>query len=84
MNLPDFMIHQSFRYVLGRRTYAVQEWCDWCVENWNKIPESEQNIIIRELEESFKLDSASKSEFFKPLGDECDKVCWERVRKLYT
>lgn len=85
MDLPEHMIHQSFRYVLGRMSYAVSEWVDWCVRAWPDIPESERAIIRRELDEAFM-----RAEYcdqigahFSPLGSECDREQWERVRALY-
>lgn len=85
MSCPDFMIHQSFRYVLGRMTYAVSQWCDWAVDNWDDIPEGEKNIVIRELEEAFDQDDSARDSGrpFLPLGHDCDRRQWERVRSLY-
>jgi hypothetical protein len=86
MELPDSMIHQSFRYVLGRMTYAVGVWCDWAVANWDKIPNSEKAIIERELEEAFDLDDTTRrtgGSDFLPLGHDCDRQQWERVRAMY-
>ena len=86
METPDFMIHQSFRYVLGRMTYAVSNWCDWAVANWDKIPEGERAIIERELEEAFEKDDAQReteTRLWLPLGHDCDREQWERVRAVY-
>lgn len=88
MELPEWMIHQSFRYILGRMTYAVSTWVDWAVENWDQIPDHEKGIIIRELDEEFiKDDAVRKREktgiFYRPLGMDTDREQWERVRKLY-
>ena len=86
MELPEAFITQSFRYVLGRMTYAVYVWVDWCVENWNDIPEGQKNTIIRELEEAFKHDDRDRKagKEWKTLGDDCDRAQWERVRDLYS
>ena len=78
MKLPVSFIHQSFRYVLGRRTYAVKDWCDWCVANWERIPGRGKHIIMRELEEAF-----DKNDPNLWLGDKCDIASWVRVRALY-
>ena len=53
MNLPDFMIYQSFRYCLGRQTYAVSTWVDWAIKNWNNISKIDQKMIIKEIREAF-------------------------------
>lgn len=86
MMLPTFMIIESFRYVLGRMTYAVSMWTNWIVENWDKIPEYDQNTIIIELEEAFKRDDAERKKDLyqhKTLGHDCDRVDWEKVRALW-
>lgn len=88
MYLPDFMIYQSFRYVLGRRTYAVGMWCDWAVENWERIPEHDKLLIKKELNEAFKRDEKERKKTgktsFLTLGDRCDRAQWDRVRELYA
>jgi hypothetical protein len=86
MDLPDSMIHQSFRYVLGRMTLAVCVWCNWAVANWDKIPNSEKAIIERELDEVFDMDDNARRTCrsdFLPLGHDCDRQQWERVRAMY-
>lgn len=85
MMLPIDMIHQSFRYVLGRTSYAVLSWCDWIILNWNRIPTREQDLIIIELEKAFEQDDINREniKFWKTLGHDCDRKNWERVRKLY-
>lgn len=85
--IPPWMIHQSFRYVLGRRTYAVSQWVDWACANWDTIPDSEKRIIVNELEEAFERDDECRakwdSQYTLPLGDDCDREQWERVREKY-
>lgn len=85
MALPVDFIHQSFRYVLGRVSYAVSDWVDWCVAAWPTIPESERHIIQRELEHAFERDDdfRAKGAAYLPLGMDCDRSEWERVRALY-
>lgn len=86
MDLPEHMIHQSFRYIIGRMSYAVSEWVDWCVQAWPEIPVSERAIIQRELEAAFERDDMlgkTARAHFSPLGSECDREQWERVRALY-
>ena len=38
MKIPDWMIVYSFRYCLGRMTYAVSDFVEWAIENWDNIP----------------------------------------------
>jgi len=84
MNLPDRMIHQSFRYVLGRRTYAVSDWCDWFISNHKDIPANEMAIIKKELEEAFERDNAARwsRSSYQPLGEDCDRYQWQKVLNL--
>ena len=86
MMLPIDMIHQSFRYVLGRSSYAVSSWCDWIILNWNRIPKEERNLLILELERTFRQDDIDREgiKFVKALGHDCDRRQWERVRELYN
>jgi len=84
MNLPDRFIHQSFRYVLGRRSYAVGDWCDWFIANHKDIPATEMRIIRKELKEAFIRDNDARergSEYLA-LGEDCDRSCWMKVLKL--
>lgn len=90
--LPVFMIHQSFRYMLGRRSYAVSDWIDWVIENWDSLPSNSKNIIQTELEERFNcIDfcSGDDDELIvvnpadNPLGDDVDLANWLRLRKMW-
>jgi hypothetical protein len=75
----------AFRYCLGRRTYISGDCADWLVFMWNDFPPNIQSIIKRDLEEEFKRDDEARAngEQYKPLGDDCDRNEWERVRALY-
>jgi hypothetical protein len=86
MNLPERMIHQSTRWILGRATYAVSEHCDWLIENWDRIPESERRIIERDVESEFERAERVKSidpALGGPLGMDMDRACWSQVRSLW-
>ena len=56
MDLPDCMIHQSVRYCLGRRSYAVSECTDWLIANWQEIPEGTRVTIKRDVEMLFEME----------------------------
>ena len=81
MELPTRMIHQSFRYVLGRQSYAVSDWCDWFRANYKEIPENEIAMIRRELGEAFTQDDDARElgREFLPLGHDCDRASWFKV-----
>ena len=69
------LLLESFRYCIGRMTYAVSD----CVENltwyWEELPKSYQKMIKREIEEAIKNNCA---------GHPCDIVQWMRILKLET
>ena len=73
LELPTWMIHQSFRYCLGRRTYAVSDFVDWALTNFNRLPESTKSIMLRELKEAFAHN--------RGLGDQCDREQWQKLLK---
>jgi len=74
------------RYHLGRMTYAVQDFCELLRKQWATLPERTQKIIARDVDEAFTHDDecrASKTTHFRPLGMDCDRKQWEKVRKLW-
>lgn len=73
------------RYYLGRRTYAVSSFCDMLILNWPSFAEQTKNLLIRDVEEEFERDDRARLEArdYKPLGDNCDRESWERVRDLW-
>ena len=56
------------------------------VGRYYKLPEQKdekmQNIIKRDLEEEFKRDDEARADGreFKPLGHDCDRASWEKLR----
>lgn len=81
----EMLIVGAFRYAVGRRSYVVGEMCDWLVFNWSELSSNTKHIIERDLEGEFERDdqARSASRDVKPLGDDCDRSSWERVRALY-
>lgn len=91
-NIPDWMIIGATRYAMGRMTYIVQDTCDWLVLNWERLPNTVTSIISRDLEEAFEQDDRAREKdtellseavCSRPLGWNCDRAQWERVRALY-
>ena len=77
------------RYMLGRMTYAVGNFCDALVRHWPTLPEHTRAIIKRDVEEKFERDDRMRDEgkgdiYPLPLGHDCDRAQWERVRRLYA
>lgn len=66
---------ESFRYCLGRQSYAVQE----CVENltwyWDELSPHVQKMIHREINDAILHQYA---------GHACDVRQWQKVLKLKT
>lgn len=76
----------SFRYYLGRKTYAVSEFCDILIAQWETIPDRCKALITKELNNAFAKDDEMRSDpacssICYPLGMTCDRTEWERVRK---
>lgn len=83
----DLMAVAAFRYCLGRRTYIVGDCAEWLIEQWPNISDNAKAIIKRDLEYAFLSDDETRATgvdtFFKPLGMDCDREQWERVRALW-
>ena len=73
------------RYYMGRMTYAVSSFCELLIEQWPALNKDTRYMIQRDLEREFEKDDEmrqQKSEFL-PLGQDCDRAEWERVRRLW-
>lgn len=83
----QFVVVATFRYCLGRQTYIVQECADWLLLHWPEIEQPVRNLIRRELDKAFEQDDrvrAGEMAGYKPLGWDCDRQQWERVRSLWA
>lgn len=84
----DLMVMAAFRYCLGRQSYIVSDCADWLIEQWPNFSDSTKEIIKRDLEEEFQRDNEARATkeaiCFKPLGMDCDRTQWERVRQLWV
>jgi hypothetical protein len=49
---------------------------DWLEENWPLFSQKAVDLIQRHVEEAFEMGGAA-------LGADCDRLEWERVRKLW-
>lgn len=81
----DLMVTAAFRYCLGRMTYIVGTCCDWIIRYWGDFRPETRQLIQRELEEAFRDDDEARADGadHKPLGWDCDRLEWERVRALW-
>lgn len=78
------------RYYMGRRTYAVHDFCDMLVATWPHLNQRTKDLIRRDVEEEFARDALWRSNggmpehVTLPLGQDCDRLNWERVRQLWV
>ena len=84
----ETMVIAAFRYSLGRMTYIVSDCCDWLIEQWPNFSERTRELIQKELEAAFERDGVARKDsswayISKPLGHDCDREQWERVRRLW-
>jgi hypothetical protein len=71
----------SFRYYLGRRTYAVSDFCQLLIQEWRSLPSQVQNLIRKELAEAIAKDNEMRAagKEYLPLGMDCDRAEWVKV-----
>ena len=78
----------SLRYYIGRRTAGVSDFTNLLIQEWSNLPPETQNFIERDLEEVFNRDDsiryAAKRYGCLPLGDDCDRTDWDKVRRLWN
>ena len=75
------MIFYAFRYCLGRRTYAVSDFCDYAKAHITQFRIEELNLMVREITE-YETRDAKEDCKIKWLGDECDRVEWLNLREV--
>lgn len=72
-------------YYLGRMTYAVAEFCDMVVDNWDLLNQRTKDLIRVRVEEKYERIGADEGgRIVGPLGMKCDVEAWNRVRKLWS
>jgi hypothetical protein len=81
----DLMVIAAFRYSCGRSSYIVGVCADWLIRIWPMLSENTRFVIKRDLEADFESDDKARAEgdTYKPLGWDCDRKEWERVRNLW-
>lgn len=75
----------AVRYCLGRMTYVSGECAEWVVRHWAQLSDETRNVIRRDVDEAFEADDKARAcgAQIKPLGWDCDRREWERVRALW-
>ena len=80
------MVIAATRYCLGRMSYIVSDCADWLIKTWPLLDKSTKTIIKRDIDEEFKRDDEARADGrpYKPLGMDCDRQQWEKVRALWS
>lgn len=83
------LVFWSFRYFMGRMTIATCCFADELAKAWPLLDERTRNLIRKELDEAFAKDDEMRSDpvcssHYYPLGMDCDRTHWEKVRAAYT
>ena len=86
MPIPSWLIIDAVRYAVGRTSYQVGETAQWVIANWESLPEHAKTIIKQDLETEFERDDRLRAEGtrYLPLGHDCDRREWEKVRALWA
>lgn len=83
------LVFWAFRYFLGRMTIATGDFASKLARAWPNLDERERNLIKRELDEAFQRDDEARETWdaestMYPLGMDCDRAAWEKVRAAYS
>jgi len=91
---PSELVFWSFRYFLGRMTIATCCFADGLAKAWPHLTPNVQELIKKELEREFERDDVARKDRvenpesiyknFLPLGHDCDREAWQKVRNTYT
>ncbi len=84
----DDLIMSATSYYLGRTTANVGSHCDALVESWPQLSQPVRDYVRRIVEAAFERDDHCRSMpdrgFALPLGHDCDREAWIRVRALWS
>lgn len=82
---PHTLLIAATRYFTGRMTISTVGFADELAKAWPDIPEKTRNIIQRDLQKEFEMDDLARenNDSYLPLGMDCDRAAWEKVRKAW-
>jgi len=82
----DELVMSSTAYFLGRKTALTHSFCEKLIESWPYLRTPTQLYIVRIVEECFGRDDHSRNMGREnhPLGHDCDRAIWEKVRKCWN
>ena len=74
---------------MGRMTIATCCFADDLAKAWPLLDKRTQSLIRKELDEAFKKDDEMRAypacaSSYYPLGMDCDRAHWEKVRAAYN
>lgn len=81
------LVMSATSYYLGRMTGLVEVHCQRLINAWPSLSMNCQDYIRRIVETAFERDEAVKGGGelqYRPLGMECDRECWRKVRELWN
>lgn len=88
ITVPEVVVVQANRYMLGRMPYAVGEHCQWLISAWSRLSEWAKDIIQRDVDTHFEWDDRARlttdPDSYKPLGMDMNRQKWEKVRALWS
>ena len=87
-DILDDLVFWSFRYFLGRTTIQTCDCAERLIRLYPALSPHFRALIRRDLEEEFERDDDARSggtcaSGYLPLGHDCDRAAWEKVRKLW-
>ena len=79
------LVFWSFRYMLGRQSYAVSDFAERLALSWDTLDKRIQRLIQKELNEAFEKDDEDRAlkMDYKTLGGDCDREAWLKVKRAY-
>lgn len=82
----DYMVMSTVDRCLGSKTIAAMLFVQEIDEAWERLPRHVRDYIQRVVEERFVIDdeerAAGLTEFL-PLGMDCDRREWEKLRERW-
>ena len=79
------LVFWSFRYFLGRQSYAVGDFAERLAISWDSLDKRTQRLIKGELDEAFLRDDEDRAlkMDYNTLGGDCDREAWLKVKRAY-
>ena len=88
------LVFWTFRYFLGRQTIATYDFAERLAIVYPMLTDRFRALIRKELDEAFRRDDESRATDkgnkntcglgYWPLGRNCDRAAWDKVRKAYN